>query len=323
MDLLPQNLFFTAFLILLLAIHPTHADTLVTGTVFCDQCKDGKVSLFDYPLNGAKVSLSCSDQNGQMTMSREETSNMFGSYAMRFDGAPDLSGCSVHVSGSEEGSMDCAEGGGPSQNPKLMFRMFDMEMYTVDVLLAQPPQPMEFCSKSSNPDPVPTPLTPPPNSPPPPFKLPPLPALPPIPSFPPLPPLPSLPPLIFPEASACPAQKWRMAEYKCYWRGVNRDTKVAVAFGMVAARRYGTDITLWNGLHGRGDPYRTLLREGVAALLNSYNSLQFSYNPLAVITHMNLALMGGSNRTLLLTALHFMRANSGAGNVTCKFTTCN
>ncbi|XP_019438228.1 PREDICTED: uncharacterized protein LOC109344072 isoform X2 [Lupinus angustifolius] len=310
MDLLPENLFFTTFLILLLAIHRTQADTMVTGTVFCDQCKDGKISLFDYPLNGAKVSLSCSDKNGQMTMSREETSNLFGSYAMRFDGAADLSGCSVHVSGSGEGSMHCGEGGGPVQYPKLMFKMFDIEMYTVDALLAQPPQPMDYCSTSSNPPP----LTPPLNSAPPPFKLPPLPAL---------PPLPPLPPLIFPEASACPSQKWTMPEYKCYWRGVNRDTKVAVAFGMVAARRYGTDITLWNGLHGRGDPYRTLLREGVTALLNSYNTLQFSYNPLSVITHMNLALLGGSNRTVLLTALHFMRANSGAGNVTCKFTTCN
>ncbi|CAL0326905.1 unnamed protein product [Lupinus luteus] len=335
MDLLGEKLLFTAlFVILLLGIHGTQADTMVTGTVFCDQCKDGKISLFDYPVNGAKVTLSCSDKNGQITMSREESSNLFGSYAMRFDGAADLSGCSVHVSGSGEGSMGCGQAAGPAQSPKLMFRMFDMEMYTVDALLAQPPQPMEYCSTSSNPPPLTPPLTPPPNSPPPPppplassprspsppsFKLPPFPAFPPIPSLPPLPPL---PPLIFPEPSACPSQKWRMPEYKCYWRGVNRDTKVAVAFGMVAARRYGTDITLWNGLHGRGDPYRTLLREGVTALLNSYSSLQFSYNPLAVITHMNLALMGGSNRTVLLTALHFMRANSGAGNVTCKFTTC-
>lgn len=112
-----------------------------------------------------------------------------------------------------------------------------------------------------------------------------------------------------------------MPEYKCYWRGLNPDTKVAVAFGMVAARRYGTDITLWHGLQGRGDPYMTLLREGITALLNSYNSLQFSYHPLAVLQDMNLALMG-STRTVLHTALHFMRANSGAGNVTCLFSTC-
>lgn len=121
---------------------------------------------------------------------------------MRFDGAPDLSGCSAHVSGSGEGSMGCGEGAGSSQNPKLMFRMFDMEMYTVDPLLAQPAQPMQYCSRSSNPVPVPAPLTPPPKSPPP-FKLPPVPGLPPM---PPLPPLPPLPPAIFAEASACPSQ---------------------------------------------------------------------------------------------------------------------
>lgn len=28
------------------------ADTMVTGSVFCDQCKDGYWSLFDYPLYG-------------------------------------------------------------------------------------------------------------------------------------------------------------------------------------------------------------------------------------------------------------------------------
>lgn len=112
-----------------------------------------------------------------------------------------------------------------------------------------------------------------------------------------------------------------MPEYKCYWRWVNPETKVAVAFGMAAARRYGTDMTLWNGLHGRADPYRTLLREGITALLNSYNSFHFSYHPLGVIQHMNWALMG-STRTVLITALHFMMANSGSGNVTCNFTPC-
>ncbi|GAU33627.1 hypothetical protein TSUD_310350 [Trifolium subterraneum] len=319
MELLLEKLLFAACLILSVTIDGTKADTLVTGTVICDQCKDGQRSLFDYPVNGAKVTLSCSDSNDQITMSREETTNWFGSYTMRFDGAPDLGGCSAHVSGSnnrEGGSMSCGEGAGPAQNPRLMFRMFDMEMYAVDPLLAQPPQPMQYCSASSNPSPAPI-LAPPISSPPPPhFNLPPMPQL------PPLPPIGPLPPGIFAQASACPSQMWTMPEYECYWRGVNRDTKVAVAFGMVAARRYGTDMTLWYGLKGRGDPYRTLLREGITALLNSYNSIQFSYHPLGVITHMNLALMG-STRDVLHTALHFMRANSGAGNVSCKFTSCN
>ena len=129
-------------------------------------------------------------------MSREETTNWFGSYAMRFDGAPDLSGCSARVSGSGEESMGCGEGAGPAQNPRLMFRMFDMEMYTVDPLLAQPAKPMQYCSTSSNPVPPPTTQ---PNSPPR-FRLPPVPGL------PPLPPMPPLPPVIFAQASACPSE---------------------------------------------------------------------------------------------------------------------
>jgi hypothetical protein len=115
-----------------------------------------------------------------------------------------------------------------------------------------------------------------------------------------------------------------MPEYKCYWRAVNPDTKVGVTFGLLAGRRYGTDMTLWQGLQGRGDLYRTLLREGTTAFLNSYNSLHFPYNAIGVVQHMNWALMG-SPRSALLTALRFKRANSGSGSsntVTCKFTPC-
>lgn len=111
-----------------------------------------------------------------------------------------------------------------------------------------------------------------------------------------------------------------MPEYRCYWR-VNPDTKVAVAFGPMAASRYGTDMTLWSALQGRGDPYRTLLREGTTALLNSYNSIQFAYHTLGVIHHMNWALVG-SPQQVLLAALRFKRANSGYGHVSCKFTPC-
>lgn len=112
-----------------------------------------------------------------------------------------------------------------------------------------------------------------------------------------------------------------MPEHKCYWRAVDPDMKVAVVFGLLAARRYGTDITLWQALQGRGDAYRTLLREGTTALLNSYNSLQFPYNSISVVTHMNWALMG-SQRSVLLAALRFIRANAGSGSATCKFTPC-
>lgn len=113
-----------------------------------------------------------------------------------------------------------------------------------------------------------------------------------------------------------------MPEYKCYWRGLSPDAEVALVFGPVAAQRYGTNMTLWEGLQGRGDPYRTLLREAITALLNSYNSLEFPYNTVGVVTNTNWALMG-SSRSILLTALRFLRANSGSpSNVSCKLTPC-
>lgn len=145
------------------------------------------------------MTMTCADSNGQISMSREETTNWFGSYAMRFDGTPDLNGCSARVSGSGEGSMGCGEASGPAQTLRLMFRMFDMEMYTVDPLLAQPAKPMQQCSSSSNP--VPSPPTQ--DKSPPPFRLPPIAGIPPL---PPLPPMPPQPPLISAQASACPYQ---------------------------------------------------------------------------------------------------------------------
>ncbi|EAY94022.1 hypothetical protein OsI_15800 [Oryza sativa Indica Group] len=45
---------------------------------------------------------------------------------------------------------------------------------------------------------------------------------------------------------------------------------VAMVFGPVAMQRYGPDMTLREALDGRGDIYRTLLREATAALLNAY-----------------------------------------------------
>ncbi|KAJ0010523.1 hypothetical protein Pint_34369 [Pistacia integerrima] len=81
-------------------------------------------------------------------------------------------------------------------------------------------------------------------------------------------------------------------------------------------------MTLWEGLQGRGDPYRTLLREATTALLNSYNSLEFPYNTVGVVTHTNRALRG-SSRSVLLTAFRFLKANSGStGKVSCKLTPC-
>ncbi|XP_021900438.1 uncharacterized protein LOC110816521 [Carica papaya] len=313
------KLLFTILLLLGTAIDGINGDAMVSGTVFCDQCKDGQVSFFDYPVNGAKVTLTCTDSNGEILMSREETTNWFGNYAMRFDGTPDLSNCNAQVSGGN--SSGCGVTAGPAKKLTLTFRMFGMEMYAVDSLLSQPAEPMSFCPKSPAPAVRPPPPTPLVGSPPP-FRLPPMPRLPPLLPMPPLPSLPPMPPLPFLEASACPHQRWIMPEYKCYWRALSPESKVAVVFGPLAGRKYGSDMTLWQALQGRGEPYRTLLREATTALLNSYNSLQFPYHSVTVLTHTNWALMG-SKRSVLLTALRFIRANSGITTKTpCRFAPC-
>ncbi|KAJ9550608.1 hypothetical protein OSB04_014653 [Centaurea solstitialis] len=318
----------TTLLIVALAIGGANGDAMVSGSVFCDQCKDGQVTLFDYPLTGVKVSMVCSGQSGQPTVIGEVTTNWIGGYAMRFEGAPDMSGCRAQVSGNGQG---CGAVAGPSRSLNLVFQMFNTEIYTVDPLISQPPQPMSFCQRSSSSVPKPvtptlpppvTPALPPPVTPtlPPPAKLPPTPSPPQLPPLPRLPPAPSVP---FLEASACPYHMWVMPEHECYWRVLAPDLKVAFVFGPLAARKYGTDLTLRGSMTGRADPYKTLLREATTALLNSYNSIEYPYHPLDVVQRLNYALIGGSTRQVLMTALRFLKANSGQpGNVSCKFTTC-
>ncbi|KAJ9560594.1 hypothetical protein OSB04_005754 [Centaurea solstitialis] len=340
------------------------ADTMVSGTVFCDQCKDGQISLLDYPLGGVRVLMACPGELGDFTLLREETTNWLGTFTTTFAGTLDMSSCRAQVSANGQG---CGATAGPAQDFRLRFRMFDTETYTVDPLIAQPAQPSPFCPR---PESLPPPLLPPPvnirfqpRPPPPPSLLPPpvnyfqprppppppllpppvplppppqtppliqfpppLPSLPPLPALPPLPPFPSLPPKpskpAF-EASACPHQMWMMAQHRCYWSVLSPDLKVADVFGPLASTRYGTNITLHEGMFGRGDPYRTLLREGTTALLNSYSSIQFPYQPTDVVEHVNSALRSESIQEILSTGFHFIMANSGqTGNVTCKFTTC-
>ncbi|CAN1140316.1 hypothetical protein LINPERPRIM_LOCUS24767 [Linum perenne] len=315
------KLLFSVVLLLSGAIDRAGADATVSGSVFCDQCKDGQLSIFDYPMTGVKVRMECVDEKGETLMSREERTNMFGWYNIRFDGTPDLRNCYTQILDASstgergsESSNSCVAAAGPPQRLRLVFSLFGMEMYSVDSLLSQPSKPMSFCPNSS----PSTPTPPSSNLPPPSIPSPPPPAL----RIPPMPPMP------FVEASACPHQTWAETEYRCYWRIVSPETKVAVAFGIPAAQRYGTEMTLLEALQGRGDPYRTLLREATTSLLNSYNSLHFRYDPVTVVTRTNSALMG-SQRDALYAALRFIRANSGSPSaataspaVTCRFSPC-
>lgn len=111
-------------------------------------------------------------------------------------------------------------------------------------------------------------------------------------------------------------------EYRCHWKLVNPDTKVGLVFGLLAAAKYGPDMTLSQALQGSGgDPYRMLLREATAALLNSYSSIKFPYHPAGIVVEVNFAFMR-SGRHALNSARRFMRANSGNGKVPCKYTAC-
>lgn len=228
--------FFLGFILVTgVAVHVAEAQTTVTGTVFCDRCKDGKLSALDYPLAGniythlhrvdntffvcfkdvfflflffagSNITVTCIGANGQPSLIREGTTNLVGNYMMRFDGTPDLSNCSVHLSSnhSQPGARACGLASGPAQKPKLAFRLFNMGMYTVDSLLAQPALPASACSNSSVPALRTRASTP--GSPTPIVRLPRLPRI----------RIPSAPPLPFIEATACPDKyiKFRICSTK-------------------------------------------------------------------------------------------------------------
>ncbi|XP_031476938.1 uncharacterized protein LOC116248339 [Nymphaea colorata] len=284
------NSLLLAVLLMSIAVEGTQADVVVSGSVFCDQCKDGRWSLFDYPLNGVNVALVCADQGGAEKVLMQETSNLVGAYSMRLKGSPDMRRCFARVVGSPQGNW-CTASAGPARSLSPSVSMFGVSFYTVDSLLLQPARPMSFCPKSLNPRPA-------------------------HPVFPAIPPLPFLQP------SACPSRFWLMPGNRCNWRVVGPQTKVALAFGLAAAQKYGTDMTLGQGLLGRGELYRTLLREATTALLNSYNSIQFEYPTLRVLWDMNQALQG-TPRQAIRQALRFSRANAGSRNVTCRLAACH
>lgn len=119
-------------------------------------------------VTGAKVAVACAGSDGQMTVLKEETTNWFGNYAFRFEGSPDLRRCTAQVMmGSGQGSSSgCGAAAGPARGLNLLFKLFTMDIYTVDSLLSQPARPMSFCSSSLG-NPPPSPALPPPSSSPP------------------------------------------------------------------------------------------------------------------------------------------------------------
>nr|CAB3445222.1 unnamed protein product [Digitaria exilis] len=323
------------------AAAPATSSTVVAGMVFCDQCKDGARGLFDYPLYGARVAIQCGGGDTPLTV-RESNTNWFGGFSIRMDGSPDMNRCTARV---VQGTGHCgAATAGAPHELALAFRMLGLALYTVPPLLSQPEEAMDFCPgrdatrRRSGSAPAET-QPPAPASPTvPPFfwrrrpiwrnKPPTMPQQQPQPQVPP--PAPATPAV--PQASsACTYDMWASPEHRCHWRVVTPNTTVAMAFGPLAAQRYGPELTLREALEGRGDMYRTLLREATAALLNAYYNAPggaFLYPTTAsVIDHMNGALLSSAQRVLIEGA-RFRRANAGGGGpagrtrLACDFTPC-
>ncbi|OEL17770.1 hypothetical protein BAE44_0021213 [Dichanthelium oligosanthes] len=325
------------------------ASTVVAGMVFCDQCKDGARGLFDYPLYGARVAIQCGGGDTPLTV-RESNTNWFGGFSIRMEGSPDMNRCTARV---VQGTGHCgAATAGAPHELTLAFRMLGLALYTVPPLLSQPEEAMDFCpghdrrrpaapwSAAPAPSQLPAPAPPLP-----PFwrrrRLPPIwrkpptlpqeqPEPPQVQVLPPPPPPPPAPPAQA-QGSACTYEQWASPEQRCHWRVVTPNTTVAMAFGPLAAQRYGSELTLREALEGRGDMYRTLLREATAALLNAYYNAPggpFLYPTTAsVIDHMNGALLSSAQRVLIEGA-RFRRANAGGGGAAgrtrlqCDFTPC-
>ncbi|KAF9608398.1 hypothetical protein IFM89_009764 [Coptis chinensis] len=265
-------------------------DSLITGTVFCDQCGDGVISnAYDYPLYGTQVKITCTSSNRVYTVVKEETTDWFGRYTVRF--GLNLTDCVVVF--SSEGNSFCGKGAGPGQQVAWLVSTVNCtDIYTVSTLLRQPAESMPFCSRwnpSSRPAQTHEGQVIPPST---------------------------APTFTFPDVSASPPEVWASPEYGCHWKMVRPNTTVASIFGENAARKYGTFMNLLEGLQGvgvAGDSYRTLLREGIAALLNSYSKTNFIYPPLYVLDGMNRALLGTPDQALLM-ALWFSDANTAYGS---------
>lgn len=87
---------------------------------------------------------------------------------------------------------------------------------------------------------------------------------------------------------------------------------VAEAFGTEAAKVFGS-ITLFEGLMDkRVDGYSQLLRQGSAAILNSYTKPNFALTHVSVMEQFNSALTSSS--TALVQAKKFENANTDYGS---------
>jgi hypothetical protein len=81
-------------------------------------------------------------------------------------------------------------------------------------------------------------------------------------------------------------------------------------FGLLSSGTFGSSTTLLQALtNTRPDAYGALLRQGSAALINSYNSPSFAYSPQQVRESFNAALF--SEPAAAVQAVRFENANRG------------
>ncbi|PIA47333.1 hypothetical protein AQUCO_01400180v1, partial [Aquilegia coerulea] len=269
-------------------------DALVRGFVYYDQCKDGLIDTSDYPINGVEVKVACKWNVGKALVDVYTEAGVnttsFGSYIARFLD-DNFIGCKATLSGQGFNESHCQLYETEPSQARLISRLNDTSFYLVDSLLSHPAQPKTFCLPRSSPSPAPLQA----------------------PSM-----MPSEVCSFFDEVSVCSYEIWTRPWNKCNWKVVQPDTKVADAFGPYVASKYGIDMTLWEGLQGKGEVYRTLLREAIAALLNSYNNFQFEYPTSVIFHYMDLAIASNPQQALK-TALQFKKANSGS---CCGLTPC-
>jgi hypothetical protein len=100
---------------------------------------------------GAKVTVACKDNNGNVVDSVQGSTDFLGNFLVTFKGKQDLSGCTVSLAGSSRSDCNIAGGGGKTLT--LKSRLLFEALYVVDPLFYQPAKPLDFCPKNSSPAP--------------------------------------------------------------------------------------------------------------------------------------------------------------------------
>ncbi|XP_074310169.1 uncharacterized protein LOC141645917 [Silene latifolia] len=131
--------------------------TIITGMVLCNACKDGVVSVYDYPLSGINVTMVCPGVDLPTHFKTDD----FGIYGIAFEGTPEMGKCNAHISPRKNATASnnfCMASTGPNRFPKLLTLItseLGTSIYDFDPLITQPMKPLSTCAGSSSPQPLP------------------------------------------------------------------------------------------------------------------------------------------------------------------------